>query len=75
MTEHERKVNRGGFFLRRCLCQAMGLFLVLASSAGFSEAASRENDVVRAVRLASPAVVNISSQQEIQARPNPFSRH
>ncbi len=74
MTEQERKVNRGGFFLQRCLCQAMVLFLVVAVAAGFAGAAARENDVVRAVRLAGPAVVNISSQQEIQARANPFSR-
>jgi len=74
MTEHERKVNRGGFFHCRRLCQAMVLFLVVAVAAGFAGAAARENDVVRAVRLAGPAVVNISSQQEIQARANPFSR-
>lgn len=69
MTDPKRKVNRG----RVCLCRAMLLLLVLVSSSGFSEAASRENEVVRAVRRASPAVVNISSQQQIQAKSNPFS--
>jgi len=34
---------------------------------------SRENEVVKAVRIVSPAVVNISSEYEIYARTNPFS--
>ncbi|NOY70537.1 MAG: PDZ domain-containing protein [Deltaproteobacteria bacterium] len=35
----------------------------------------RENDVVRAVRQISPAVVNISTQYEVRRRVNPFSAH
>ncbi len=34
---------------------------------------SRENEVVKAVRKVSPAVVNISSEYEVYARTNPFS--
>ncbi len=39
-----------------------------------AQSVSRENAVVRAVRKVGPAVVNISSQQEVQARGNPFSQ-
>lgn len=40
---------------------------------GFCSVASRENRVVKAVRIVSPAVVNISSQYEIRKKSNPFS--
>ncbi len=74
MTDHERKVNPGGAFLGRGFLPVLVSFFVLASSFGYSQAASRENEVVRAVRRASPAVVNISSRQDIPATANPFSR-
>jgi len=45
----------------------------LFSAAWAAEAYPRETPVVRAVRLVSPAVVNISSEYEVQRRPNPFS--
>ncbi len=38
-------------------------------------AEKRENDVVKAVRKVSPAVVNISSEYEIRKNSNPFSRY
>jgi Do/DeqQ family serine protease len=49
--------------------------LVLAANAGRAGAADplRETPVVRAVRNASPAVVNVSSAQEVRSRANPFS--
>jgi Do/DeqQ family serine protease len=49
------------------------LILALASPPGFCDTASRENNVVKAVRLVRPAVVNISSQYEIRKNSNPFS--
>jgi len=36
---------------------------------------SRETPVVKAVRKVSPAVVNISSEQQVRQRPNPFSHY
>ena len=40
-----------------------------------ANAATRENDVVIAVRNVGPAVVNVSSEYEIRKKTNPFSSH
>lgn len=54
------------------LCQLL-LFLVGAVlSFSIAVAAERENDIVRAVRKVTPAVVNISSEYELQTRQNPY---
>jgi serine protease Do len=47
--------------------------LLFAWQNGFCGIESRENNVVKAVRKASPAVVNISSQYQIRKNSNPFS--
>jgi Do/DeqQ family serine protease len=57
---------------------AAALIFVLALSAALAVHAAaadslRETPVVKAVRKASPAVVNISSAYEARSRPNPFS--
>jgi S1-C subfamily serine protease len=57
---------------------AAALIFVLALSAALAVQAAaadslRETPVVKAVRKASPAVVNISSAYEARSRPNPFS--
>lgn len=49
------------------------VILLITWSNGFCSIETRENDVVKAVRKASPAVVNISSQYEIRKNSNPFS--
>ena len=46
-----------------------------ASSPGAADDFSRETPVVRAVRKVSPAVVNISSEQQVRQRSNPFSHY
>ena len=54
------------------------LILAMAPHASCLEAAddfSRETPVVKAVRKVSPAVVNISSEQQVQQRSHPFSRY
>lgn len=56
-------------------CSAAVLLIILLSpfiGAGATDN-PRESPVVRAVRKASPAVVNISSAYETRTRPNPFS--
>jgi len=54
-----------------CFTFALSLFIapILCHAAEYD----RETPVVRAVRLASPVVVNISSEHEIRKRANPFS--
>jgi Do/DeqQ family serine protease len=52
----------------------MVIFMAALAIPTFARAVQRENAVVRAVRKVGPAVVNISSQQQVQARKNPFSR-
>lgn len=47
----------------------------LSSSLGAAEDFSRETPVVKAVRKVSPAVVNISSEQQVRQRSNPFSHY
>ena len=42
---------------------------------GVSDAQTRENGVVKAVRKVSPAVVNISSEYEIRKNSSPFSQY
>ncbi|MDX2454127.1 Do family serine endopeptidase [Desulfosarcina sp.] len=49
------------------------VILLITWNNGFCSIETRENDVVKAVRKASPAVVNISSQYEIRKNSNPFS--
>ena len=49
------------------------VILLITWTNGFCSFETRENDVVKAVRKASPAVVNISSQYEIRKNSNPFS--
>ena len=49
------------------------IMLLVACQNGFCGIEARENHVVIAVRKASPAVVNISSQYEIRKNSNPFS--
>ena len=49
------------------------VILLITWTNGFCSIETRENDVVKAVRKASPAVVNISSQYEIRKNSNPFS--
>ena len=46
-----------------------------ASSPGTADDFSRETPVVKAVRKVSPAVVNISSEQQVRQRANPFSHY
>lgn len=48
------------------------LFLLAMPREAAAQSISRENAVVRAVRNASPAVVNISSEYEVRMRSNPF---
>lgn len=49
--------------------------LFLSSSLGVADDYSRETPVVKAVRKVSPAVVNISSEQQVRQRSNPFSHY
>jgi len=60
---------------KRSLLQFAGSLMILLVTwhNGFCGTGTRENDVVKAVRKASPAVVNISSQYEIRKNSNPFS--
>jgi serine protease Do len=54
------------------------LILTIAFSTpshGSSDDFSRETPVVRAVRKVSPAVINISSEQQVRQRTNPFSHY
>ncbi len=58
----------------RTLFALFSLFFMLAfPQSGWGLNAERKSPVVRAVRKASPAVVNISSSYEIRKRANPFS--
>jgi len=60
---------------KSALLQYAGSLMILLISwqNGFCGTETRENNVVKAVRKASPAVVNISSQYEIRKNSNPFS--
>jgi serine protease Do len=49
--------------------------ILLASVPGAADDFARETPVVKAVRKVSPAVVNISSEQQVRQRPNPFSHY
>jgi Do/DeqQ family serine protease len=49
--------------------------LFFSSLANAADDLSRETPVVKAVRKVSPAVVNISSEQQTRQRPNPFSQY
>jgi serine protease Do len=68
--------NFGRWVLCRPLASALVLLLALSATFPPPSAAAdslRETPVVKAVRKASPAVVNISSAYEVRSRPNPFS--
>ncbi|WP_372682398.1 S1C family serine protease, partial [Desulfosarcina sp.] len=54
-------------------CAGSLMILLITWHNGFCGIDARENHVVIAVRKASPAVVNISSQYEIRKNSNPFS--
>lgn len=54
-------------------CAGSLMLLLITWQNGFCGIETRENHVVTAVRKASPAVVNISSQYEIRKNSNPFS--
>jgi Do/DeqQ family serine protease len=71
MTTSVTRINRKKISLRR-LAGAL-LVLLIVWQNGFCGVETRENRVVKAVRKASPAVVNISSQYEIRKNSNPFS--
>lgn len=69
MLQINKKVIYTGFFL------AVMVIAGVISTPCPVFCAERENDVVRAVRKISPAVVNISSEYEIQKKSNPFSAY
>ena len=59
------------FYFNRFLC--LLLFLLCFPVAGNSHEPGRRNAVVSAVQKIGPAVVNISSEYQVQAQRNPFS--
>lgn len=63
------------FFKENAIFIVFTFFLSLLSASSLCSAAEydRETAVVRAVRLASPVVVNISSEYEVRKRAYPFS--
>ena len=66
--------NNQNFYRRVLWAACAGILVALSPLTAFAAPDSlRENAVVRAVRKASPAVVNISSAYETRARANPFS--
>ena len=66
--------NNQNFYRRVLWAACAGILVALSPLTAFAAPDSlRENAVVRAVRKASPAVVNISSAYEARARENPFS--
>jgi Do/DeqQ family serine protease len=73
MTEPLSDVNQPAAFCRK-ICLLMVILMAWVATPVFAAPVPRENAVVRAVRKVGPAVVNISSQQEVRARSNPFSR-
>jgi Do/DeqQ family serine protease len=66
--------HRARFVVLAVLCISVLIFYLLQpQKAGAAADDLRESAVVKAVRKASPAVVNISTVYEIRSRPNPFS--
>jgi Do/DeqQ family serine protease len=66
--------HRARFVVLAVLCISVLIFCLLQpQKAGAAADDLRESAVVKAVRKASPAVVNISTVYEIRSRPNPFS--
>jgi len=63
-----------GIHPKTALFLLVGLLLWAIPCTRGAEEYSRENAVVRAVRLASPVVVNISSEIGVRKRVNPFAR-
>lgn len=59
--------------LKRLSSHVIFVFVLFLSSYCTAENLSRETPVVKAVRKVSPAVVNISSEQKVRQRLNPFS--
>jgi Do/DeqQ family serine protease len=69
-------LNFDKWLARGPLAGALACLLALSAAFAASAAAAdslRETPIVKAVRKASPAVVNISSAHEVRSRPNPFS--
>ncbi len=63
-----------GRIVRGPLALTLLVFVALAAAGPVNAADPlRETPVVKAVRKASPAVVNVSSAQEVRSRANPFS--
>ena len=60
------------FFIIGCILLCLPLIGSAASGSDDVATYPRENAVVRAVKLVSPAVVNISTQYEVRTRVNPF---
>ena len=65
-------VLRTGLTLTWALGLLIGILWVLRPGLAPAASLSRETPVVRAVRLAGPAVVNISTRQAVSQRTNPF---
>ena len=61
------------FPLRNTICYCVVILIFLIPVDLFATDISRETPVVRAVRKVSPAVVNISSQEDVRTRVSPFS--
>jgi serine protease Do len=68
------RANSQSFYRRVLWAACAGILVALSPLTAFAAPDNlRENAVVRAVRKASPAVVNISSAYEARARANPFA--
>lgn len=61
--------------LKYLTCIVILAVVSISSSFGAADDFSRETPVVKAVRKVSPAVVNISSEQQTRQRSNPFSHY
>ncbi len=70
MTKMAIQINKKILFF---LLVGSLVFFFITVKNSFCVVVTRENNVVRAVRKVSPAVVNISSQYEIRKKSNPFS--
>jgi Do/DeqQ family serine protease len=73
MATHAPPLN----WKKRSWSNFAGTLMLVCCLGQFSvgNAQTRENDVVRAVRKVSPAVVNISSEYEIRKNSSPFSQY
>ncbi|BBO83999.1 peptidase [Desulfosarcina ovata subsp. sediminis] len=73
MSKITLQINRKLF--RFTLLFALLSLSFFFSPRGYANVETRENNVVKAVRKVSPAVVNINSQHEIRKNSNPFSKY